>query len=613
MKIKHKKPIAFGLVFLFLLGLSFFFAKHKQLGVTLGIVGFSPLLAFTLTYVACKCLNCINKRALAFAIPYSFLLVLFSELTYCYVVYGTISLTLTNAVAPLIVTPLIAVYIAGFLTFFTQTERTLKKAKVAQGKGGVLSCVSKFNNFVSNNSKKAFFILWAITLLCWLPYLLAYWPGIEGSDAKSQFSWLLKEGTTSAHHPVIHTLFMSVPMWVSNQLLGNYEAGFVAHLIAQMIITSGIFIKTIEIVNRWNLRFNINLPLWLFFTFFPVFPYYSICATKDVIFSALFSLCFVCVADVAVNKKINGRNHVASLFFLFLITALFRNNFIYSIVLFAIVLLLFGKNLCVNRLKCTCFFGAICVVYFLIVGPLYTVSGVTPIKSKEMMSVPGNQLATVAQAGDVTQEEINFISHYFPTYDKLNKKLADPVKNNFNADAVKDDPLKFVKGYIDIGLRHPKAYIDAYFRLEINYFSPVGSRLVANDASTAVHAEFEEYKNSNNPTLIEIPPNSLCPTLQKVFKKVLTGRYGFLSYVPLVSQLYQCGFWLWALLLLFVLSLFLKNKNIAIGCCLILCYWLTVVLGPEYGLRYALPLLECAPVIVAMFVYLKSHNKTLPN
>ena len=139
MKIKHKKPIAFGLVFLFLLGLSFFFAKHKQLGVTLGIVGFSPLLAFTLTYVACKCLNCINKRALAFAAPYSLFLVLFSELTYCYVIYETFSLTLTNVLAPLIVSPLIAVYVAGLLTFFTQTERTLKKAKVAQGKGGAYS------------------------------------------------------------------------------------------------------------------------------------------------------------------------------------------------------------------------------------------------------------------------------------------------------------------------------------------------------------------------------------------------------------------------------------------------------------------------------------------
>ena len=96
MKIKNKKLIAFTLSFFFLLGLSFFFAKHKQEGVALGIVGFSPLLAFAFTYVACKCLDCINKRAIAFAVPYSFLLVFFSELTYCYVIDGT--LTISSAI-----------------------------------------------------------------------------------------------------------------------------------------------------------------------------------------------------------------------------------------------------------------------------------------------------------------------------------------------------------------------------------------------------------------------------------------------------------------------------------------------------------------------------------
>lgn len=610
MKIKYKRLIAFALTFLFLLGLSFFFARHKQQGVALGIVGFSPLLAFAFTYLAYKCLNCINKRALEFAVPYSFLLVFFSELTYCYVFYGTISLTLTNVIAPIIVTPLIAVYVARFLTLFTQEERVSRKTKITQGRGGgIRSCVSKFNNFIAKNRTRAFLTLWLITFLCWVPYLLAFWPGVEGSDAKSQFSWFLKEGSLSAHHPVIHTLWMSFPMLVTKNLFDSYEAGFVIFIVTQMLTMSGIFIKVIEIVNKWNLKVNLTLPLWLFFTFFPAFPYYSICATKDIIFSALFALCFVCVVDVAINKKLRGSKHVVALFILFLTTALFRNNFVYALILFAAVLLLFGKNLCVNRAQCSCFFGAICLIYFMIIGPLYSICGVGFIKSKEMMSVPGNQLATVAQASDVTQEEIDFIAEYFPTYEQLNKKLADPVKNTFNADAFNDDPLKFIKGYIEIGLRHPRAYLDAYFRLEINYFSPVGSRLVANDPSTAVHAQFEEYKNSNNPILIEIPPDSLCPTLQKVFKKVLTGRYGFLSYVPLVSQLYQCGFWLWVLLLLFVLSIFLKNKNIAVCCCFILCYWFTVVLGPEYGMRYALPLIECAPVIVALFCCFKKGNK----
>ena len=224
------------------------------------------------------------------------------------------------------------------------------------------------------------------------------------------------------------------------------------------------------------------------------------------------------------------------------------------------------------------------------------------------MSVPGQQLATVAtQATDVTQEELDFIKEYFPSYEKLNEKLADPVKGSFNASAFEKDPLKFIRGYLQIGFRHPKMFIDAYFRLEINYFSPVGSNLKVSEPGAAVNAEFDKYSDSNNPNYIEIPPNSPFPILQKVFKNLLTGKYkhGFLSYVPLLSQLYQCGFWLWVLLLLLTLALYLKNKNIAFCCFLILCYWFTVVLGPVYDFRYGLPLIVCAPAIIALFIHLK--------
>ena len=617
MKKKHKRLAALTLTFLFILGLSFFFAKHKQPGVAVGIVGFSPLLAFVFAYAAYKCLNCINKRALTFAVPYSILLVLFSELTFCYVMENSISLTLTNVIAPLVVSPLIAVFVARFLAFFTQTSLIAKTAKFVQGReGGILSFFSKLNNIINHNPKKAFLILWSITFLCWLPYLFAFWPGIECNDVKIQTSWLITGGPIRAHHPVLHTLWMSLPMVASNELFGNYEVGFTFYIVTQMFVMSGILTAIIKIVGRWNSKVDLTLPLWILFTFFPVFPYWSVCATKDVIFSSLFALCFVCVADVAVNRKLDGRKHIALLFFLFLITALFRNNFVYALILFALVLLLFGRNLCVRRLRCTCFFGGICVVYFLIVGPLYSACGIVPIQSREAMCVPGQQLATVAkQAKDVTQEEIDFIAEYFPSYEKLNETLADPVKGAFNASAFEQDPLKFIKGYLKIGMRHPKIYVDAYFRLEINYFSPMGSNLKAEDPSSAVNAEFNHYTNLNKSEYIEIPVNSRAPILQKLIKHAISGTYkhGFLSYVPLLSQFYQCGFWLWVLLLLLTLAIYLRKKNISFCCVLILCYWFTVVLGPVYDFRYGLPLIECAPAIVGMFVYLKSQNKTLPN
>ena len=298
-----------------------------------------------------------------------------------------------------------------------------------------------------------------------------------------------------------------------------------------------------------------------------------------------------------------------------MLTALFRNNVIYAFLFFALLLLVFGRRLAVNRFKACLFLLVVAACYFCISGPVFKACGVTISDNRqEIFAVPSQQLATVAvQADDVTDEELSFIQIYVPNFANLKERITDPVKKQFNSDECWSDPLKFFKGYIKIGLAHPDLYTNAFFRLGFNYVSPIGNRLYSSgslydDTNYRSTTPYVENRTGDDPSrFIDIDEPSLAPAFKEAVKSCLTGYVA--SYMPLVSTLYQYGFWFWILLLFFMLACYMRKKDFAFWALFILCYWVTAALGPVAWFRYALPLVFNVPVLIVLFFYLRESAR----
>lgn len=65
----------------------------------------------------------------------------------------------------------------------------------------------KINGNNSINIKKIYFYNLLLILLCWLPILLAYYPGIFAYDASNQVMQVINHDYTT-HHPLVHTLLL---------------------------------------------------------------------------------------------------------------------------------------------------------------------------------------------------------------------------------------------------------------------------------------------------------------------------------------------------------------------------------------------------------------------
>ena len=466
--------------------------------------------------------------------------------------------------------------------------------------------LDQFFNFAQKHSVKAFLSLWLVMFALWLPYLFAFWSSVWAFDAYGYSSgWLLRGETLNSWHPVLHVLLLSLPITASWNLFGNYVVGAAFYSIVQMLILSGLFTKIVLIVARWKFSKYAPVIIWFAFTLFPLFPFWSMIATKDVIFSGLFALSCACIADFVIRNPLHQFEnrtekfrYILSLWILFLLTAMFRNNAVYGFILFGFLLLIFGRKLLIKRISSVLFLGSIIIVYFCITGPIYSACGIAPSKSKEMFSVPLQQLATVAkQADNVSEEELAFIESYVPNYSNLKDWIADPVKKKVNSEQLNNNPLEFFEGYIKIGLAHMDLYTNAFFRLEFNYLSPIGNYIPETDQREGPYTKNRTYNDPEK--YIHINEPSLFPVLKEAVEA------SFTQYVPLYSLLYQYGIWFWVLLLFFILACYTRKREFVFWALFIICYWITVILGPVGWFRYALPLMFSVPLLLALFYYLK--------
>ena len=393
-------------------------------------------------------------------------------------------------------------------------------------------------------------------------------------------------------------------MAASKTLFNSYVPGAAFYCVTQMFVLSALFTKTVFIIGRWKVPRALPLIIWLVFALFPIFPFWSVVATKDVIFSGLFSLSCACIADLAVDKNsAHSARYFALLWALLMLTSLFRNNAAYAFGLFAILVLLFGRKLPWGRIRPAAFMGSVVIAWAIITGPVYAALGIAPIQSKEMMSVPAQQLATTAQQEeDLTENELAFIRTYVPDYAMLQESIADPVKGSFNSSELKADPMKFIKGYAKIGLAHPTSYANAFFRMELAFLSPTSN----NTTSAESFAAYVANRTESTISAIVINEPSLAPELKNSLIWFLRGEA--VSCTPLICFCWQGGFWLWIALLLLGLCCYLRKRKISFVIVFILCYWATVCVGPVAIFRYEFPLVCCAPLLVSLFLCLKASQ-----
>lgn len=462
-------------------------------------------------------------------------------------------------------------------------------ASAAEGFIRVFEALGRLREPIGWSVRKAFWVSFAVVLLCWLPVLLACYPGITGYDIDNQ-AYQIYTGDYNTHHPLLHTLFLQLFMELGKWLMNDYSFGYGLHTIAQHVLLALAMAYSL----RWLARVRCPRVLWfgtlIFFALSPQNAMLASSGIKDVLFSAVMLV--LAVEMVRFLTETERENKKSAWIINILLTALacmLRNNTVYGLVLLVpLCALVWRKQLGLR------------VLAVVLAGMLVGTAGAAGLKTatdakegsvREKLFVPCQQLARVYfvyeldhPVGYECREVMPFVEDYTP-------ERADAVKRQ----AVVDTPdrlIRFLKLWVREAFHYPIEYIDALLLNTKAYWALDDVSFATTYDETEPRGCLLMWHNTN--TQLEI--QNLWPQVKDFcYRMFVLNEY---QRFPVLWTLLHPAFYTWLLVFVMIRSLLCRQKGILFASGILASYLLTLLLGPCVLIRYSYYLMLALPVLL---------------
>ena len=468
----------------------------------------------------------------------------------------------------------------------------------------------KDNKFVATFKKHPFLFSLCFIVICWLPYIISYYPIILSPDPSFQirqffgirtkyadYAILLDENVVMTnHHPVTHTVLLGGCLKLGT-MIGNDNLGLFFYSIIQISVLASVLAFSIYYMQKMGLKTKYLIGVLLIYALVPMFPLYAMSGVKDVLFGAFIFLYFIFLHNL-VKTKCEGYkwwNYLLIIILLILI-CLFRNNGIHVLILSLPFTLIIARKKWKQLLTVmVCVFGFY-GVFDKVILPYYKI---TPGSIREMLSVPFQQTARLAKYhGDELTEEgiaaIDKILGYDDLAERYDPELADPVKNEFNKYATDEDLKEYFKVWFNGLIKHPGTYIEATMNNVYGFFYPEKTKWY-------VYYKFDDRITEDG---FDYHYNSL-ETSRNILSEYAVA-FPYISGIGLISNI---GFNVWIIFTLFAYAIYKKlYKNILVLAPALILILVCVVGPANTYFRYALPFIFAMPFIIGVFLEKRENN-----
>ena len=451
----------------------------------------------------------------------------------------------------------------------------------------------------------------ALIFVCLIPVWLAYYPLVMSYDFHRQINeaahgliWFVP------YQPLAHTWVIWCFLHLG-YLIGDVEAGFGFMALFQMVLYALVTGYSCAFVYRVTRRKWTVAAAVLFFGVLPANTVLVMCSTKDVIFSTLFLLFHLLMAERFFFCE--GKKKIAVEVCLIVTGCLmmqFRNNCIYAIAVYSVFWILFTAGRERLRVLLLC-------VLLLAGGKGMSVAVKEAIGTEipdsmqkvEKYSVPAVQFARVGYMyGETLDPELyELLDWYLPAdvWSGYVPYIADGMKSNIRMMEAWEGHLpQLIKDWARIGAEYPNEYIDAFLELTRGYWFPDDRSyaeclgwgtegrmgLIYTYISSEVDPEAGGVK--------EVKHVSKFPWLETQLEKLVSGN-SFYCW-PVLSLLFKASFYFWALWISFAACIYLRRRTQALFCLSPVLYMATMLLGPVVQIRYSFPIMVMMPLLLGI-------------
>lgn len=445
--------------------------------------------------------------------------------------------------------------------------------------------------------RRLFWLSAAMIFLGSVPYLILYAPGLNIFDTHDQIlqffgypSYIGDGSALSDHHPVFLTVVYGLFM-KAGVALGSPNAAQLCYSLLSMAAVALAFGYAFVTLYDLGLGDRPLLLLAACVALYPVLALYAFNMCKDVS-AAPFVLIFAAQAlrihrtHGAVMRSNRFAVGVFANAFMLMLT---RKPSLYALAFAAVFMILAYPG--VRRRMAAALLGAALVFQVGYTSLLLPALGVVPGETREMLSVPLQQVARVlAEGRGVPQEELDAVARVMDVdfaAEHYDPRLSDPVKDSTNPDMTGADLAAFMGAWLRIGLRHPAAYVEAWINQIYGYFYP-------SDSNTIVCLTLSS-PDQGGVTLTQ------SPALEGARLELHNVIYFRLRRLPGIGALFYADTIVW-LFLFAQLAIVLRHGLRALAPAMFFVGTLGIcLLSPKSGeIRYLMPILYALPALLGL-------------
>lgn len=371
--------------------------------------------------------------------------------------------------------------------------------------------------FETSRLKRKPIILMSIALfVLYVPYLLAYWPGLIFSDSIASLSQSLGFTAYNNHHPLTFTLCVKACLFVAHMLGLSNSAGCALFSIIQMGLLSLCFAISIQwVMQRTKCHRVWRFALLAFFGLPSYFATYTIAMWKDPLFSAGIVVLSLLVFDLVASKGqiLQDEKAWLPMFTLAcLATALLRSNGILVVILLAAGLIALSLNRQRSCKKPAITAASIAIAALLVTGPAFSALGVIPTAKAESIGIPLNQMARIAATGGaMSDDDARYLNEILPL--DLYKTVYTPTcvdslkwNQSFNENALSTG---FWRHWLSLGIKNPTSYLEAWELQTVGYWSVNQPQVLAYSANISTGVPHNIYDKESLEAWGIFPQNKL--------------------------------------------------------------------------------------------------------
>ena len=443
-----------------------------------------------------------------------------------------------------------------------------------------------------------------ILIICWLPLLLAYYPGMMNYDVFIEYGQFL--GGWNDRHPMLY-LVITYFFYRLGLLFEQQTIAMFAVSILRMVTFAAALAYACSFLQRKKVSAWILTLITAAFSLFPIYSVMSVSSSKDTPFAAallvLSLLCWDALEDPETFFA-NKRRKVCFVLMIVLTWHMRKNGVAALLILPAVIIALRGYRHQLIRLSAVGIVASI----LLSVG-MDVILKPWDQPSFQLYSLPAQQLVRAYNFGNLSEEDRAEIKSWYNDNYNLDvfPHLADGAKGYLNEAYLKEHPDEFMDLWARIGKKCPHTYVEAFLMLNQGLWYPddlTHASIYQSQFWTPVgylQTNFYDMSDYN------IHSKSLLPKLANLIEKVCAqNRY---QKYPILSILFCTATPLW-ISLFACAQLVARRKTryitIIFG---IMGLNISYLFGPCTLPRYILPTFCLAPVLLILSFHNSSVTK----